>query len=97
MWLVVVGVVLVALKALGLGFVAGWSWWLVLAPFAVAAAWWTFADLSGITQRQAMQRDAERAAQRRRAQFEALGLRMPGKGGRAPGPPAADRRERDPG
>ena len=80
MWLVVVGVVLVGLKLLGVGFVAGWSWWLVLAPFALAAVWWKVADAMGITQRQAMEREDKRAAQRREAQFEALGMRPPSAG-----------------
>jgi small Trp-rich protein len=77
MWLVVVGVVLVGLKLAGLSFVAGWSWWLVLAPFALAAVWWQVADLTGITQRKAMAREDARAAQRREAQFENLGMRPP--------------------
>ena len=80
MWLVVVGVVLVGLKLLGVGFVAGWSWWLVLAPFALAAVWWKLADAMGITQRQAMDREDARAAKRREAQFEALGMRPPSAG-----------------
>lgn len=78
MWLVVLGVVLVGLKALGLGWVAGWSWWLVLAPFALAAVWWQIADATGITQRKAMEQEDLRAAKRREAQFESLGLRKPG-------------------
>ena len=80
MWLVVVGVVLVGLKLLGVDFVAGWSWWLVLAPFVLAAVWWKVADAMGITQRQAMNREDARAAKRREAQFEALGMRPPSAG-----------------
>ena len=80
MWLVLVGLLLTGLKLAGLTGVASWPWWVVLAPYALAAAWWKFADSSGITQRNAMRRADELAAQRREAQFEALGLRMPGKG-----------------
>ncbi len=80
MWLVVVGVVLVGLKLLGLGFAAGWSWWLVLSPFALAAVWWKLADSLGITQRRAMAREDARAARRREAQFESLGMRPPSAG-----------------
>ena len=80
MWLVVLGVVLCGLKLAGLGFVAGWPWWAVLLPFALAAGWWLIADATGITQRQAMEREAKRAAQRREAQFESLGLRPPSAG-----------------
>jgi small Trp-rich protein len=87
MWLVVVGVVLSGLKLLGIGWVAGWSWWLVLAPFALAALWWKLADAIGITQRQAMAREDARAAKRREAQFESLGMRPP-----SPGRPAKPER-----
>ncbi len=80
MWLVVVGVVLVGLKLLGVAYVAAWPWWLVLAPFALAALWWKVADATGITQRQAMAREDARAAQRREAQFESLGMRPPSAG-----------------
>lgn len=55
-----VGVVLLALKWLEFGPVATLSWWLVLAPFALAAAWWTFADASGRTARRAAEKDEER-------------------------------------
>lgn len=75
MWLVVAGVLLVVLKLVGVGFVAGLSWWLVLAPFALAAVWWQVADMTGITQRKAMALEDQRAAKRREAQFESLGMR----------------------
>lgn len=80
MWLVVLGVVLIGLKLAGVGLAAGLSWWLVLAPFALAAAWWAVADATGITQRQAMEREDARAAKRREAQFESLGLKPPSPG-----------------
>ncbi len=97
MWLVVVGVLLLVLKLMGLGFVAGWPWWLVLLPFALAALWWKFADGTGITQRAAMRREDERAAKRREAQFESLGLRQPGRGrGGAPPPPPPPPPDRPP-
>lgn len=91
MWLVSVGVVLVFLKLVGFGFVAGWPWWGVLAPFAVAAVWWKVADGTGLTQRAAMRREDEKAAKRREAQFEALGLRAPRPGSGAAQPPKPDR------
>lgn len=93
MWLVVLGVGLSVLKLAGLGFVAGWPWWVVLGPFALAAAWWLIADATGFTQRQAMEREARRAAQRREAQFESLGMRPPsaGRPARRPGDSPKDR------
>ena len=91
MWLVVVGVAAVALKWFGVGFMADLSWWWVLAPFAAAALWWQFADGIGLTQRNAMAREDKRAADRREAQFESLGLRPPKRGGKAAKPPAEDK------
>ncbi len=80
MWLVVVGVVLAGLKLLDVAYVSAWPWWLVLAPFALAALWWKLADATGITQRRAMEREDQRAAKRREAQFESLGMRPPSAG-----------------
>ncbi|MBL8352076.1 MAG: TIGR04438 family Trp-rich protein [Burkholderiaceae bacterium] len=97
MWLVALGVLTVVLKLAGIGWFAGLSWWWVLAPFALAAVWWQVADSTGITQRAAMRRADEKAAERRRAQVEALGLRSPGsrRGGAQPkdaDPPGRDGR-----
>ena len=80
MWLVVVGVLMLLLKLVAIGPVAHWSWWVVLAPFAVAAVWWQFADSVGITQRAAAERQDRRVARRREERLDALGLR-PGKSG----------------
>ena len=91
MWLVVLGTVLLALKLSGFGPVAHWSWWLVLSPFAAAAIWWRIADSVGITQRAAMRREDARAAKRREAQYENLGLRAPKAGSKAQAPSAADK------
>lgn len=100
MWMVVLGVVLVVLKLAGLTAVSAWSWWWVLAPFAVAAVWWQIADLTGLTRRRAMQREDERAERRREKSFEALGLRLPKPGARRPPPqepldPRGDRARHD--
>lgn len=78
MLFVLLGVLLVALKLVGVQPVWGWPWWAVLAPFGLAAAWWAFADMSGITQRAAMRREEERVRRRRDAQAESLGLKRPG-------------------
>ena len=93
MWLVVLGVLLTVLKLLGISVFAGLSWWWVLLPFALAALWWKFADASGITQRDAMAREDERAAQRREAQFESLGMRPPKAGSRRV-PPQSDNKSK---
>ncbi|MCE4555311.1 TIGR04438 family Trp-rich protein [Pelomonas cellulosilytica] len=78
---VVIGVLLVVLR-LG-GWVQFhkddvWAWAIVLSPFGLAALWWWWADITGLTQRKAMASlDAKKAA-RRAQQMEALGQLRPG-------------------
>ena len=60
----VLGLILLVLKLAGVDPVAQWSWWWVLGPFALAALWWLWSDLSGRTKRLAMQADAQRKADR---------------------------------
>lgn len=74
MFFVLLGVLLVALKYLAIGPVGAWSWWIVLAPFACAVAWWAFADGSGLTARRESEKVDERARDRRRRNLEAMGL-----------------------
>jgi len=71
----VLGVLLVALKLADLNPVAGWSWFLVLSPFALAVVWWVWSDASGRTQRQAMRKDQQRKQERRRNLADGMGLR----------------------
>jgi small Trp-rich protein len=71
---VIVGVVLIVMKLAAFGPVAVWSWWWVLAPFALAAVWWAWADSSGYTQRRAMDKDQARKEERRRRNVVNLGL-----------------------
>jgi len=73
MYFVALGVLLLALKLLDSGPVALWPWWVVLAPFAFAAAWWAWADANGYTKRRAMERMEAKKAERRRRNMEALG------------------------
>jgi small Trp-rich protein len=72
--MLIVGVLLLAAKIAGFGPFADWSWWIVLAPFAAAVAWWQFADSSGLTQRRVMDKMEKRKEQRRERALEALGL-----------------------
>jgi small Trp-rich protein len=60
MYLVVLGIIGITMKWLEYGPVATWPWWLVLSPFALAMAWWTYADVSGRTARAAMAREEKR-------------------------------------
>ena len=72
MYLLGLGLILMLLKYIEWGPVALWSWWLVLAPFALAVVWWTWADATGYTKKKAMQRDDKRRDDRRARTKEAL-------------------------
>jgi small Trp-rich protein len=74
MYFLGVGVILLLLKYLQIGPVALWSWWVVLAPFGLAMAWWFYADASGYTKRKAMEKMDKRVADRQAKAREALGL-----------------------
>jgi len=74
MLLLGVGILLLAMKYLEIGPVADWSWWVVLAPFALATVWWTWADWSGYTKRRAMDRENARKKARIDKSRDALGL-----------------------
>ncbi|MEZ5608673.1 MAG: TIGR04438 family Trp-rich protein [Burkholderiaceae bacterium] len=73
MYLLGLGIILLLLKWQGIGMVADWSWWWVLAPFAGAMLWWAWADWSGYTKRKAMERDDQRKLERINRHREALG------------------------
>ena len=60
MYFLCLGLILLPAKALAWGPVASWPWWLVLAPFALAVLWWTWADATGYTQRRVMGREKAR-------------------------------------
>lgn len=68
------GIILLALKYLEIGPVAAWEWWWVLSPFALAAAWWVWADWSGYTKRKAVEKENARKQARIDKSREQLGL-----------------------
>lgn len=72
--LVIVGVLLLLAKVAEFGPFANWSWWIILAPFGAAILWWHFADTSGWTQREVMNKMERRKEERRKNAMEALGL-----------------------
>jgi len=72
MYFLGLGLVLLAMKYFAWGPVALWSWWLVLAPFALAVLWWAWADNSGYTKRRAMAREDQRRDARRQHTKQAL-------------------------
>ncbi|MDH6594193.1 small Trp-rich protein [Variovorax sp. TBS-050B] len=83
MLFLLLGLLGVALKYFEIGMVAEWSWWIVLSPFAMAVAWWAWADWSGYTKRKVVEREEARRQARIDRQRSNMGL--PGsKGGQRP-------------
>jgi small Trp-rich protein len=74
MYLLGIGIVLLAMKYLEMGPVAGWSWWAVLAPFGLAVVWWAWADATGYTRKKAMQREEKRRQARIDKQRANIGI-----------------------
>ena len=74
MYFLLLGLALLGLKYAEIGPVAAWSWWLVLAPFAAAVAWWSWADATGYTKKKAMERFDARVKKRHDSNREAMGL-----------------------
>ena len=75
MYLLFLGIALMLMKYFEVDPVAGWSWWVVLAPFGLAVVWWVWADTSGYTKRRAMDRMEEKKKARLEKQRESLGLK----------------------
>ncbi|MGH6626368.1 MAG: TIGR04438 family Trp-rich protein [Burkholderiaceae bacterium] len=76
MYLLGIGLVLLAMKYLEIGAVASWDWWVVLAPFGLAVAWWSWADWSGYTKKKAVQKMDRRKQDRIDKQREAMGMNL---------------------
>ncbi len=68
------GIILLVLKYLEIGPVAGWDWWVVLAPFGLAVLWWLWADQSGYTKRKAVERENQRTQKRIDKNRAAMGV-----------------------
>ena len=74
MYFLLLGIVGLLLKYLEIGPVAALSWWLMLVPFALAVAWWAWADSSGYTKRKEMQKMDKRKQDRIDKQRAAMGV-----------------------
>ena len=74
MYLLMFGLLGLGLKYLEIGPVATLDWWLVLSPFALAVAWWAWADASGYTKRQEIKKMDVRKQERLAKQNAALGI-----------------------
>jgi len=75
MYLLILGMGLMALKYLEIGFVADLSWWWVLSPFALAVAWWAWADATGYTKRKEMEKMDQKKQERIDRHREAMGIK----------------------
>mgnify|MGYP000555927502 CR=1 FL=1 len=75
MYFLGLGLILLLLKYLEIGFVATWSWYVIGVPFALAALWWAWADSTGYTKRKAMEKVEKRKQDRVNKQKEAMGMR----------------------
>ena len=74
MYMLGLALVLTLLKYLEIGPVANWSWWWVLAPYGLTAAWWDWADASGYTKRKEVEKIERRKQARVNKHKEALGM-----------------------
>ena len=74
MFILLIGVVGIALKYLEIEPVAAWSWWVVLAPFGAAVLWWWWADKSGYTEKKVMEKMDKRKRERIDKQRDAMGM-----------------------
>jgi small Trp-rich protein len=92
MYFIVLGVVLLVMKLAEFGPVATWSWLGVLAPFALAAVWWAWADASGWTKRREMDKMEAKKRQRRIDNLDKLGMDAKGRRGRSESAKQARRR-----
>mgnify|MGYP000854854486 CR=1 FL=1 len=73
MYFLGLGLVLLVLKYLEVDPVVTWSWWVVLAPFGLAMAWWAWADATGYTKKKVMEKENARRKERIERNKEAMG------------------------
>jgi small Trp-rich protein len=74
MYMVVLGGILLLLKAFEVSFVEKLPWWGALLPLGLAMLWWAWADASGWTKRREMDKMDQRKKERRAQSMEALGM-----------------------
>ena len=73
MWMLLIALLLTLLKYLEVGPLAELSWWWLLVPYGLTAAWWSYADASGLTRRRAVDQEEARRLKRIDRQKQALG------------------------
>ena len=77
MWFLALGLIGLVLKYLEIAPVGQLSWWIVLTPFGLAAAWWAYADASGYTKRRVIERENQRKQERIDRKHSRLGTLSP--------------------
>ena len=75
MYFLGIGIILLLLKYQEIGPIAAWDWWVVLSPFALAVAWWAWADWSGYTKRKAVEKENARKQARIDKNRDAMGIK----------------------
>ena len=75
MYLLAVGIALLLMRYLEIGFMAGVSWWWVAVPFGLTVAWWAWADTTGYTKRKEVEKMDRKKKERIDKQRAALGIR----------------------
>jgi small Trp-rich protein len=76
MYFLGLGIILLTMKYMEVDPVAAWDWWVVLAPFGLATAWWWWADWSGYTKKKAVERENEKKQARIDKSKAALGIKV---------------------
>lgn len=74
MYFLGLGVVLLLMKYMEVAPVAAWSWLVVLAPFALAVAWWAIADATGYSKKKEMDKMEKRKNDRLAKNRNAMGM-----------------------
>lgn len=77
MWFLALGLIGLVLKYLEIAPVGQLSWWIVLMPFGLAAAWWAYADGSGYTKRRVIEKENRRKQERIDRKQSRLGTLSP--------------------
>ena len=74
MYFLLIGIATLVMKYLEFEPVSTWPWWVVLSPFGMAVVWWAWADSSGYTKRQEMDKIVKRKQDRLERQRKQLGM-----------------------
>ena len=86
MWFVLLGCLLIVLNLLNVGVIGAWEWpedwWKMCWPFGIAAAWWWYADASGLTKRREIDKMEAKKADRRTKNLASLGMDHKGRRGK---------------